>query len=38
MSSKDISADDTDLCILIFHSLVGLDKAVSIILFSYFLI
>ncbi|ESW19675.1 hypothetical protein PHAVU_006G145500 [Phaseolus vulgaris] len=27
MSSKDISADDTDLCILIFHSLVGLDKA-----------
>jgi len=38
MPSKDINADDTDLCILIFHSLVGSDKAVSINLFSYFLI
>ncbi|CAJ1962570.1 unnamed protein product [Sphenostylis stenocarpa] len=27
MSSKDINADDRDLCILIFRSLVGLDKA-----------
>ncbi|XP_047156672.1 probable 26S proteasome regulatory subunit 10B isoform X1 [Vigna umbellata] len=27
MSSKDINTEDTDLCILIFHSLVGSDKA-----------
>ncbi|XP_014518957.2 cell division control protein 48 homolog D isoform X5 [Vigna radiata var. radiata] len=27
MLSKDINAEDTDLCILIFHSLVGSDKA-----------
>lgn len=33
MLSKDINAEDTDLCILIFHSLVGSDKAVSILFF-----
>ncbi|TKY72199.1 nucleoside-triphosphatase protein [Spatholobus suberectus] len=27
LSSTDINADDRDLCILIFHSLIGLDKA-----------